>query len=350
VARHSNNMNVLRLLFAGAVIFSHSYPLAGAPEPTVFGRTVGSVAVHGFFVISGYLIAQSFERSRSLGQYSANRVLRIGPGLVVAMFFATLVARVCHSFPNNPVPYISNGPVWTLTWEVACYIAVAVLGILGVLRAGYGAFFCAVWVLYLSLQGSTSDFYLAIVPMLLMFAAGTYFAKESPRFPRAVLAIAGAGLLLAFNFQVFATVLARTTSWIPFLYGPGVSVGTIHTIVYLVCFPVVLLWLATGARTLWSPKTDISYGVYLYGWPVAQLVVFVWIRQAWTLEPLPLLVLTLVGTVPLALASWFLVERPAMRLKSRVGRGRRDVVDEPAQTAPDDVVEPEQQPVGSPTS
>src|SRR5688500_8947204 len=81
-----NNFDLLRFLFASLVVFSHSYsivlPKSDAPsEPLAFltGRQIslGTLSVYGFFVISGFLIAQSWTRSRSFGQFLKKRALRL---------------------------------------------------------------------------------------------------------------------------------------------------------------------------------------------------------------------------------------------------------------------------------
>lgn len=128
VIKHENNFNFLRLLFASLVVFSHSYALLGLEEPVFFGRSLGNLSVHGFFVISGYLICRSYVRSTSVAAFFINRILRIVPGLAIAMIVTKVAASWCEGFEHNPVPYIANGPVWTLTWEVVCYFGLAVLG------------------------------------------------------------------------------------------------------------------------------------------------------------------------------------------------------------------------------
>jgi peptidoglycan/LPS O-acetylase OafA/YrhL len=60
-----NNFSSLRLLFASAVIFSHSASIVTGNEllePHLGKITLGGLSVDGFFIISGYLIRKSFER------------------------------------------------------------------------------------------------------------------------------------------------------------------------------------------------------------------------------------------------------------------------------------------------
>ena len=128
--KRENNFDALRLVFAIFVIFSHAYALVGKTEPVLLGRTLGNLGVHGFFVISGYLIVKSKLNSSS-SFYVISRALRILPGLVVALYIANLIGNLAHHFEHNPVPQITDGPVWTLPWEAICYLLVLVFGIIG---------------------------------------------------------------------------------------------------------------------------------------------------------------------------------------------------------------------------
>lgn len=311
-----NNFDALRLLFAALVIFSHSFALLGDAEPVIWGRTVGNLSVHGFFVISGYLIVQSFGRSRSLLEYGTNRFLRIVPGLVVALLVSSLIAARLHSFVTNPVPYISNGPVWTLTWEVACYAAVVAVGIVGALtRHAFPALFAAGWIVFLANIGNTSDFVAAIVPLFLMFAAGALFAVFLTRIRLELLILAVVGLAVTADFSVFSVLYRFVTDHVPFLYGAVVTPEQVHRVIYLACFPVVVMWIGRLTRPTLRIPDDISYGMYIYGWPVAQVLVYFALKWDLPANPLLLFIATLVITAPVAFLSWRLVERPALRLK-----------------------------------
>ena len=92
-----NNLNLLRMLAASSVLFSHSYALTGhmLQEPLVVAsgqRTdAATIGVIVFFAISGFLIAQSLARTPSLYAYTIARGLRILPGLMLAKLFCVLV-------------------------------------------------------------------------------------------------------------------------------------------------------------------------------------------------------------------------------------------------------------------
>ncbi|WP_426520277.1 acyltransferase family protein [Diaminobutyricibacter sp. McL0618] len=313
-----NNFDALRLLFAAMVIFSHSFALAGQAEPVIWNRTLGNLGVHGFFIISGFLIAQSYQRSGSLFKYGTNRFLRIVPGLVVALIVSSLIAARLHNFVHNPVPYISNGPVWTLAWEVICYAAIAVLGIVGALsRTTFPAVFAVAWVLYLANIGNGSDFFLAIVPLFLMFAAGALFALYLTEIRIELLVLALIGLALTAHFGVFTYVDQLVVGHIPFLYGPVVTPEEVLRVIYIASFPVVVIWVGKLARPSVRITNDVSYGAYIYGWPVAQVLVFFALKWSIPLNPYLVFVTTMIITLPLAFVSWRLIEKPALSLKRR---------------------------------
>ena len=167
--RRGNNFDVLRLVAASLVLFSHSYALTGNAEPfaEVSGWTFGEVGVVMFFAMSGFLIAKSWGDLPQLVPFTVKRALRILPALVVAVsvtvfvigpLFTTLPLGSYFSdpvtwlylvrasllitffgtlpgvFEDNPYPDAVNGSLWTLPVEACCYALAAALGTLGLLR------------------------------------------------------------------------------------------------------------------------------------------------------------------------------------------------------------------------
>ncbi len=168
----NNNYDFLRFLAAVMVIFSHSFALSyGNGEKewcsliTREQLTFGRIAVIVFFIISGFLIAQSFERSRSLIKYAKARVLRIMPALAGVIFFTVFIGLITTTLPlpeyltnkdmykylknisvilstdklpgvfdGNIYPSAVNGSLWTLKFEVMCYVIIGILGGLKILK------------------------------------------------------------------------------------------------------------------------------------------------------------------------------------------------------------------------
>jgi peptidoglycan/LPS O-acetylase OafA/YrhL len=178
----NNAFGFLRLALAVLVVFSHSFPVGGFGTDPLDGITqerlsIGSFAVAMFFALSGFLIARSATNCPSVFRFLWHRFLRIFPGywvclVVCACLFVPVISFIefdtltgAFSLPwNTPqsfiignaglfhlVPCILNGTLWTLSIEVSCYLAVAALAAIGVLRRArfiIAALFVVSWPLY----------------------------------------------------------------------------------------------------------------------------------------------------------------------------------------------------------
>ena len=123
--QRENNFDFIRLFLAVLVIFSHSYPLGTGSELagadfnilTKGQVTGGHLAVDLFFIISGFLITASFERSKSIATYLKKRFLRIYPGFVVAMLFGLVIvlpASGGHLAAISPMSRVSDFALQTI--------------------------------------------------------------------------------------------------------------------------------------------------------------------------------------------------------------------------------------------
>lgn len=339
LARPHNGFSALRLALAVAVVISHAFsvgsgepleePLAGAT-----GFPLGAHAVNGFFAVSGFLVAMSLER-RGARDYILARALRILPGVVAATLIVALVlgpaltrlplpayfgepgpwrfiGNTLTAFKSNaslPGVFVDNpyrsplGTVWTLRYEVLCYLGLLAAGLAGLLRRGPALALVLGLAVGLaaaeSLHPGLSEGAQTRFRLPLLFASGTalYFWRDRLRhraWPLVVLALAAA------LFQ--GTPLYRTLLFLAEAYGA----------VWLALSPAL-------ARPVFEPRADLSYGIYLYGWPIQQsLQSGMPGATPWLMLPLAL---SLTGLV--ALASWLAVEQPALRLKARALRARR---------------------------
>ena len=288
--RAGNGITAGRLLLALTVIVSHSFALTGQVEPLVAetGQTsLGFLAVLGFFGLSGWLLAQSRERN-SLAAFVRNRVLRIYPAYWLALLFGASVALAYGSTATEVVAYVAtnltillpgassgsafggytvNGSLWTLGVEVACYLALAVTPARWVrpLALGLVMVFCALWVLP-AMRGAETMLFIA-------FAAGASRVTVSP-WAAGVAAVVLFALALT-PLAVVATALA--------------ALGM--------------------ARLPWHWTRDLSYGTYVFAYPVSKMLSGV------VTEPLVMAALTMVVVLPLAYLSWTFIEEPALRLR-----------------------------------
>ena len=336
MAGPTDNFALIRLGLALAVVVSHAFSVTtGAPgeEPLVrsTGFSLGEHAVNGFFAVSGFLVTMSYDR-RGPRDYALARFLRIAPGFVAAVLAVALLlgpaltrlptpeylaspglwrfvsatlggfkstATLPGLFEANPFRF-PMGTVWTLKYEALCYGGVLALGLAGLLRSRPVALALvaglAVTVAALDLLAPEAGKGVQTALRLpLLFAAGgaLYLWRDQAR----LSGLALAALLLA-TVLLQGTFAYRATLFLAEAYG------------------VIWLALAPGLPGL-NPRADLSYGTYLYGWPIQQSL-----HQLWPASTaLSLLGPAIALTLAAAAASWFLVEKPALGLKARlVGR------------------------------
>jgi peptidoglycan/LPS O-acetylase OafA/YrhL len=343
----NNGIGFLRLFFASAVVWSHAYLLCGFGDDPITRLTHGALsggalAVGGFFVLSGFLITRSFEHVDGLGRYLWHRCLRIFPGywvclIVVAFGFAPLLYLGQHAtlagffaqkdspwgfvvwnwllslnqlnvsgpYPSLPIFYSINSSLWTLKYEFFCYLAVGAFGIVGVLKRKAELVFTALIVLLIvsaslsAFRGMADTPYGArVLNLYVFFAMGACAYLFRDRIPMRWTIAVAAALALAIAMPTRA-------------YGLFVPL----CLSYLTLFAAVKLPIKSFDR-----RADLSYGVYIYAWPVQQLLamyrldkfgVFAYFAAA------------MVVVIPIAAVSWFLIEKPSLSLKDYAFLPRR---------------------------
>jgi peptidoglycan/LPS O-acetylase OafA/YrhL len=329
-----NGFHGLRLLAALLVMVDHAFPLTGRPSLAVYSETLGGIAVSTFFVISGFLVAESRVRSNSVVSFLKKRVLRIFPGFTfVVLVCVFLLGPALTTFPlsdyfrheltvgyfnnltlleyrpslpgvfdDNPLQYAVNGSTWTLPLETAMYVLLAVAGPLWTNRWGallaLGAAFGA-WVSFGNAWPSTEIFFWSTLPARLTLKCGLFF---------------GAGVAAS----MWRSQLKLTPSFAVVLWGmTGITASTgVATVFWVLSLSYSVLLLAawpTSPLNRLANGPDYSYGVYLFAFPVQQtLVSFGAARLPVALN----LAICAVLTFACAMVSWHLVERPALRLKA----------------------------------
>jgi len=328
---NQNNFNFLRLLFASLVVFSHSYALLLGPghsDPVASWllnsqMDLGGIAVEGFFAISGFLVTQSWLNSKGVGSYCLKRILRVVPGYCASFVFC--LAVILPLIGASPLAYLRgysasawidvftlgiahgtpfirvvlNGVLWTIPYEMRCYLVIAVLGVLGDLKQEarrvppllfLGTF---LWYNHLHIIELANPNLSISAPARIVtffFAGATaYLFRKSIPINRPALITA----LLATAFACHAGL-----SWIlPFS-------GT-----YL------LFYLGTHSKLQFPPfrkPMDLSYGIYLYGFPIQQVLIYHFRAH---LTPMLLFSCALSLASLLGFFSWKFIESPALRLK-----------------------------------
>lgn len=329
-----NNLNLLRLMAASAVALSHSYNFTGqlASEPLLKltgYMTLGYFSVFVFFVISGLLVAQSFKRSKNVAGFFAARALRLYPALIVVLLVSAYVLGPVYTTlnpadylvrdevrryvednilfkPNQSLPGVFseagglfsaiNGSMWTLRYEVYAYLFLLLAGISGLIsnRPVFNAL-AMVSVLFYVVKPAgmliipASWDAVIYVPLLgFIFGVLVYVNREH------IECKISHALICLIVYYFF-----RMHGWTHFIFaitlGYVILTAGFHRYLYL-HLPL---------------HNDYSYGIYLYAFPVQQAITHSLPIQS----PLSLFAFTMLITVPLAVVSWHLVEKPALKFK-----------------------------------
>lgn len=311
---HKNNFNLIRLLLSIMVVYSHSFGLLNLKEPTIFNRTFGNFAVHCFFALSGYLIATSFLNSKSTLDFLYKRTLRIAPAFFIALIVGHLLNKIFNGYIENPVPYIVNGTVWTLSWEIFCYVICCLIGYIGLLKPiSVGTLWLIVWVLIVSNIGNQTMTFQVIVPMLFLFLSGMFVAVNEKPFQLKYTGPIYFGILLLILVQPNA--IFKVINLLPWLYSPQYSSIILNFIIYLFCLPLAIIYIGKYISVTLSIKDDISYGIYIYTWPIQQTTIFVIQQLGLQLSPLIVFASSLIISIILSFISWRIIEKPVNSLK-----------------------------------
>lgn len=334
--RH-NSLNAVRLLLALIVVVSHVPKVRGDRPLMVGDLEIGGWAVAGFFGVSGWLVTQSRLRL-PVGQFLWRRSLRIFPGFWACLaatallaapvaaaadqvgwrpwsalryVFANLTlvivdARVGQTLHGRPDPSTWNLSLWTLSYEFLCYLGIALLLTWSLARrrveVTVAAFLlvsaCNAALVWLGAARDTTP--------ALTFRLTTFFLAGAVllRLKRVPLVAAGAAIATVVLVAAAATDQVRVFGALPIAY--------------------LCLWLGRVLPLTWlGRRNDVSYGVYLYAFPVQQLLTITAVHR---LPTAGFAAASIVAVLPVAWLNWVLVERPALRLKGFPGaiaiRGR----------------------------
>ncbi len=340
----ANNFDSLRLIFAVLVILSHSFPLTqtyNTHEPLsvlTHGQvTFGNISVWAFFVISGFLITQSWQRSPRIIKFLKRRIARIYPGYAVAALLTALIVVPIAADPasyvpvslqsfvlstlrlqifdttpvfiHSPLPFTLNGSLWSVPYEFWCYLGVLALGLTGLLRRRWlivALFFMVLALhLYMDIKGWTPSgamlgqifgyppFWATVLPFYL---AGTIFQ------------IFGGDKLLRRPFIILAAVALIASNFIP----EGLVVTMPICGAYLL---MALAYLPSLHPLNLGRFGDFSYGTYLYAFPIQQLLV---LRVHGHISPWLLFAEATPLTLIAGALSWHLIERHFLKPSSQL--------------------------------
>ena len=336
LAQDRNSLGIMRLAMALAVLVSHCFFLSTGQmtaEPLIAwtGYTLGQHGVQVFFIMSGVLVMQSLMQSGSVRDYAIARALRIVPALLVCILLTALVlgplvttlsasqylkdpatpryivktallltgmAPLPGVFAGNAAADLVNSSLWTLKYEVICYVLLAGIGAVAIATQRYKEVFLAALAILLPLifykrpELAKANTLLDNIRYFALFF-GTGVVAYVARHRLALTWLALPPLFAAF-------VLARGTYFAELTMALFLGYGA--------------LWLATfrfGPLRSFTNHQDYSYGVYIYGVPVTQALLYLHPK----IDVLSLILVTAALVLPLAHASWELIERPALGLR-----------------------------------
>jgi peptidoglycan/LPS O-acetylase OafA/YrhL len=346
----SNSIGFLRWLMAFLVIFSHAGPLAGFYGSKNLGtqwsdeQSFGGVAVAGFFFLSGFLITRSRQGKSTIFRFFWARFLRIFPAFWAALILtAFVIAPIAwwHVHGNlsgyfsasteSPLTYFSdnmslrlhqrniagmghevplaaccgydwNGSAWTLLYEFKGYIVIGVLGLFGILGyrilavTAFGGILLLNTLTFLHIGANISvldplmkDFF--NIMLLTPFLFGMVFALYGDKIPIDDRIAVAAGSIAVFTY----------------FFAHGWNIYGQFGFLY------VLMWCAVRLPlTNWERFGDMSYGLYIYAWPIMQLAAYFHLQaRGWFVYHLVVAVVCHIA----AYLSWHLMEKRALSLK-----------------------------------
>lgn len=322
---HSNSFDIIRHVAAFMVLFSHQYALSGMKEPMFFSLgSYGSLGVTIFFVISGYLITKSCIRSDNFVSYMEKRIRRIFPALFVCCFLMVFIvipfftpsdfwtyftSGGTYSMFGNGVlllgvkpkdiftdfiyPVAINGSLWTLPYEFIFYIFV-------------GAFIVSIR----NYKAPLIIFFISLILAIYIHVNHTSsgFQPYSLRLDRVfkLLMVFSFGSLLAFTenswnshkTKILLSVVCILVVLCQYKRGDFFIFGNIA-----LCFLIIAYSVSFKDHVI-KHRFDISYGVYIYAFPVQQIVI-----NKMNLSFYSSLIVVTIITCLLASLSWQYVER-----------------------------------------
>ncbi len=345
-----NNFNFIRLVLASTVILSHSAELVdGNPHRELFHRIFptiigGGLAVCGFFLLSGFLIIQSWHRSARLGSFLKKRVLRIYPAFVVAFLISSFIFGPLGSHsateyftnfhpkgflrrlvmlwaPDSDLVFVGfhypslNGAMWTISNEFRCYLLVPLLGMIGFIKNRLAWLLVSVGVAVYFLV------HLAAPVFPYPFMSSLIWENILPELPQ-FFPYLTTYFMIGGCFYLFRDKIVYKGRW-ALVVAPLVAIGFLINehgaqIVLMTGGAYLLFWFAflqIPQLDFFKYHADVSYGTYLYGWPVQSLLIWYFPH----IGPWELFSVTLPVSLGLGWLSWHIIELPFLRIKPKPG-------------------------------
>jgi peptidoglycan/LPS O-acetylase OafA/YrhL len=303
---------------------------------SLFNISLGDIAVDIFFITSGFLITASLLSIDNMLGFVWARLLRIYPAIIVATLLTVFIlgpivtdkdvlSYITHIetikylvknlivflnvefklpgvFENNPYPYAVNGSLWTLPHELRMYFILLVLSLIfSCISSNLGDKIRIIGLTVISIAATlfhVFDLYFGVfngesLRLFSMFFIGVFYFLHKDKIK-----------LSGFVFSLFVTVLF-TTTWFPDAF----------FLIYVLCIPYLVFYLAyipSGPIRRFNKLGDFSYGVYIYAFPIQQLVIFCYKD----VSVFDMIIYASVTTLFISVLSWYWVEKKALSYKN----------------------------------
>jgi hypothetical protein len=331
-----NNFNLLRIIGAFGVIFSHTYDILGISnkepialithnlfEASAFGLTI-------FFFISGYFVTKSLLTSNSLLLFIKKRILRIYPALITLIIISVFIAGpllttlpVSAYFSSKEtwmylynitgirirmnLPGVFDGfefkiqsfnaSLWSIALEIWLYLSLMMLGIFGLKNNQWFRFIVAVVCLTGFILVSLNPQFSFVVKRALYLMSVFYLGATFYIFQLNKIKV---------FYLLCSSIVLYTFFWIK----PLVQFNPFFLL--LIALSCIIFFIGFSDKIIIPVKTDISYGLYIFAFPVQQMV-FKYLH--FNATPVIFILDTMLYLIPIALLSWFFIEKPAIDLK-----------------------------------
>lgn len=335
-----NNFDFLRLVFALLVVIAHSYPISGnsvtnqwISQVTNNQIELSNIGLNGFFIISGFLIFQSLERSKTIISYFWKRMLRLFPALLFVLVFTLILAPIVYEsntpyfknedvftylprnlflyhlqynivgvFDNNPYPSAINGSLWTICYEFTLYLLLGILFFIKnqtVRSILLAIAFVFMFFSYNFLMERYGTIYRFGMQTMHFFNLGTFFVAG------ALLAVAKLEKLknkpLAFVLVLLVIIVALKFNFY-------------NAVKHIILTLSILLFGLIALNPIHKVNVigDLSYGIYIYSFPIQQTLI-----HYFKLNTTSLILCSVFLSILFGYLSWHLIEKRMLAFKNK---------------------------------
>jgi len=316
-----NNFDFLRVLLAFIVFLGHLGALSASEKLKFLQYSPVEIAVFGFFVVSGFLIARSYERSSSLKSYLKKRIKRIVPAYLLVIFLCAILLSLVSTYSFSD--YFTNTQVYKYLlwnslflnfkapWLPGVFGNQAVNGALWTLKIEMCYYFCVPLLFLLFGKNNKYRNSSLIILYFLSLAYLNYFeslgkisvAKQLP----GTLSYFIPGMLIYFNFEKFIKyknllfIVAICTVWIDLL----INIQLFSPMM----IGIIVLYIAYSFKFLnnFGKYGDFTYGIYIFHFPIIRT--FTTLGLFGDYNPYLMAVMCMLIVIAVGVSSWHFYEK-----------------------------------------